>query len=560
MQDQTKYFVYTRKSSENEDRQILSIEGQLAELQRLIEREKLIIIDTYIESGSAHKPNNRPKFTEMLQRINKGEARGIICWHLNRLSRNPLESGSLQWMLQQNIISSILTPHRQYKSEDNALLFSIETSEANQYSRDLSVNVKRGLKQKIEMGWPPGSAPLGYLNTKSSIRGSNTVIPDPDRWHIIRKGFDLLIGGANTVPKILSILNNEYGLRTRPGRTQGNKPISRSSLYRIFTDPFYYGYFYRSGILYKGAYSSMITIEEFDRVQEILGRKGRPRPKRHLFAFTGLIKCGLCGASITACRKTKRLKGTGEVKSYSFYHCTKRKKNPCSASCYIPESTMEDMIQEELQRYDIKPSYKDWAIAILNENHIEESQKQLTELESLQKEELKTQEEIDTLLELRISGEIDAELYQEKKHDKQQRLIRLQQKEEQLKSSFFNWRIEIEDKLEFVTNIVSRFNNGDIQQKKEICHRFGWNWVLNDKKLFIYKQQWLMPIKKYKDGVEDVFGRLEPEKNFKNKGRNNSLSMLRPLVRALVDEVGTNAHRIFGQPIDPNFHSSQLAA
>src|SRR6266699_2867144 len=98
-------------------------------------------------------------------------------------------------MLQDGQIVSIITPYRHFKTEDNALLFSIETSEANQYSRDLSVNVKRGLRQKYEMGHPPGYAPLGYLNTKSSLRGSNKIIVDPKRWHVVRKGFDLILSG-----------------------------------------------------------------------------------------------------------------------------------------------------------------------------------------------------------------------------------------------------------------------------------------------------------------------------------------------------------------------------
>jgi site-specific DNA recombinase len=88
-----KYFIYVRKSSEGKDRQALSHEGQLEEIQKIVEREGLFVVDTFRESKSAHMPDNRPLFDEMLRRIRRGEANGIIAWHTNRLSRNPKKLG-----------------------------------------------------------------------------------------------------------------------------------------------------------------------------------------------------------------------------------------------------------------------------------------------------------------------------------------------------------------------------------------------------------------------------------------------------------------------------------
>src|SRR3989338_6046449 len=95
-----KYFLYARKSSESEDRQVQSIEDQTDRLMALATQTKLEIVDTYEEARSAKQPNNRPLFLEMLERIERGEAQGILCWQINRLYRNPVDSGTLQWMLQ----------------------------------------------------------------------------------------------------------------------------------------------------------------------------------------------------------------------------------------------------------------------------------------------------------------------------------------------------------------------------------------------------------------------------------------------------------------------------
>ena len=555
----TKYFIYVRKSSVGETQQILSIEGQLGELQKIIQRDNLTVVDIYKESRSAHIPNNRPKFDEMMKRLAKGEANGIITWHTNRLSRNPKESGHIQQMLQDGLIASIVLPYRHFKSEDNALLFSIETSEANQYSRDLSVNVKRGLKQKYELGHPPSYAQLGYLNTKSIIRGSNQIIEDPERWHIVRKGFDLLLSGAYTVPQILDVLNNTYGLRTRPGNVKGGKPLSRSGIYRMFTNPFYYGVFYRNGIQYKGAYKPMMTVQEFDTIQAILGRKGKPRPKHHVFAYTGLMTCGVCGSAITACEKQKLIKSTGEVKTYILYHCTRRKKGAatCTERSYMPVQVLEQLITEELRRYQVHPAFKEWGLTVARENyqHEAEQHKQLVHAQNAHEKRLL--QELNNLIDLRISGGISEEMYFQKKGEKDEQLFRVQAIKQSLEKRVKNWIEEIEGQFNFTIKIVDRFQNGELITKKEICHDFGWNWILKDKTLLIDKPQWLEAFKKYKNSVETVFGQFEPEKTFEAKGANNSLDIVRPLMCALVDEVRTEP-QVINETTGPS--TSRIAA
>ena len=163
-----KYILYARKSTENEDRQVQSIDDQVERLNKLATDLDLKIIDTYRESKSAKKPDNRPDFTEMMERLKKGEADGILCWSLNRLTRNPIDSGNLSWLLQKGIIKSIQTIERQYLPSDNVLLFNVETGQANQYILDLSRDTKRGILKRLNTGWQNGIAALGYLNDKEN--------------------------------------------------------------------------------------------------------------------------------------------------------------------------------------------------------------------------------------------------------------------------------------------------------------------------------------------------------------------------------------------------------
>src|SRR3989344_5380929 len=181
-----KYILYARKSTESEDKQVASIDSQIDELKRIATRDSLHIAAILSESKSA-KALGRPVFEEMVKRIVKSEATGILCWKLDRLARNFIDGGKIIEMLQQSAIQHIQTYERSYYPNDNVLLMSVEFGMANQYSRDLAVNVARGMRRKVEMGWYPVRPALGYLNSKTKGKGNNDIMSDPDRFHLVRK-------------------------------------------------------------------------------------------------------------------------------------------------------------------------------------------------------------------------------------------------------------------------------------------------------------------------------------------------------------------------------------
>src|SRR5581483_11727725 len=142
------FFIYCRKSSEAEDRQVLSIDSQIHELkEQVAKRLNLTITEVFTESKSAKAPG-RPVFNQMMQRLYRGEAAGIICWKLDRLARNPVDGGSIIWAIKQHGIR-VMTPAQSYaREDDNIILMYIEFGMAQKYVDDLSKNVKRGLRAK----------------------------------------------------------------------------------------------------------------------------------------------------------------------------------------------------------------------------------------------------------------------------------------------------------------------------------------------------------------------------------------------------------------------------
>jgi DNA invertase Pin-like site-specific DNA recombinase len=340
-----KYFIYCRKSSEDEDRQIQSIDDQVKRLKELAHDLRLDVVNVYTESKSAKKPDNRPLFDEMIGRIEKGEGSGILCWQINRLSRNPIDSGKLSWLSQQGTLQSIRTPEREYKPDDNVLILSVESGVANQFILDLRKNTMRGMQSKLDKGWMPCIPPLGYKNDKEN----KTIIKDDERFELIRKMWDMMLSGNYTPPKISSIANEKWGFKTRQFRKVGGNSLSKSTIYKIFNNIFYTGTIQFGGKEYPGKHPAMVTTEEFDRVQLLLGKKGRPRPKIHEFAFTGSIRCQECGCYYTAETKQKINKKTGDIKSYTYYHCTRRTKRIiCTQKKSIRDNVLELQIEKEI--------------------------------------------------------------------------------------------------------------------------------------------------------------------------------------------------------------------
>ena len=372
----SRFILYARKSTESDDRQVQSIGDQTKIMSDTARTHGLKLAKTLGEAKSASTPGIRPVFDDMLNRIERGEADGILCWHLNRLSRNPVDSGRLSWMLQKGIIKEIRTNEKSYFPNDNVVIMAVESGAANQFSRDLSKTVRRGIQMKLERGEWPGVAPIGYMNKLDD----HTIVPDPDRFPLIRRAWDLYLTGYHTVPAILKIINNEWGFRTLKRKRSGNKPIAISGLYKIFSNPFYKGTMLHEGVNYRGKHTPMVTAEEFERAQILLGRKSFSRTRKHAFNFTGFIRCGECGCLICAQKKYKTIKET-------TIKCTQRHA--------VREEELEKQVLSLLGKVTILPEFRDWALEILRTSHEQEVEERNRIMESQQRALASTRSELD---------------------------------------------------------------------------------------------------------------------------------------------------------------------
>ena len=551
--DSLHFFAYCRKSSEDSQRQVASIGDQIASLAELAKRENIELTrPPFTEERSAKEPG-RPVFNEMLERIEKGEANGLLCWDIDRLYRNAKDEGSLRWLLQQGVIRVIKTPMRTFYPYDAGLLMGVEGGRATDYVIQLSKNVKRGLNSKALRGWRPSGGPIGYLNVGTE-KGNKTIASDPERFHLVRRIWDLFLTGSYSVSSIRKMATEEWGLRTLQRRKIGGKPLSMSHLYKLLGDSFYYGYYPWTDPetgeerMIKGNHEPMITEAEYWRAQMLLGKKGKPQPKTREFAFTGLIKCGECGGSITAeekfqlicdckykfayanrsdCPKCKT--AISEIKNpkylhYVYYHCIKKQHPECTQK-HIRLEEIEEQFKAELAKMTIDQDYLNLALEYLHDKQGDFGQEEVAMRVSLEKEYDSCQTRLKNLHAAYISPQnSNHELYSSQEFAKEKKAILTEREgiEKQLDS--------VRDKLDCSLSATERtfnfcrfalhhFNSGDLKKKRAIFSTIGSNITLKDKKLTIERVHPFLLIENELIAQRKLAEKFEPKKDKALKGK-----------------------------------------
>jgi site-specific DNA recombinase len=346
-----RYCLYARKSSEAEEKQALSIDSQIKEMLTLAQRDNLNVVDMYRESHSAKDCGQRPVYNKLLADIREGKFDGILVWHPDRLARNAGDLGALVDLLDQKKLVEIRTYSQRFTNNPNEkFLLMILGSQAKLENDNKSVNVKRGLKMRCEMGLWPSVAPTGYLNSKNKEQ-KGVVFVDPVRAPIIKEMFTKVAYQNWSGRKLFRWLRDIKFV------TKNGKPLTLSNIYVILNNHFYHGTFEypkQSGRWFTGKHIPLVSKDLFDDVQKQLHLQIKAHGKNKEFSFTKMISCGVCGSGVTAQEKYKNLKD-GSVAKYIYYGCTRSRNINCKEG-YIEEKVLINQLTEILEKIDLDKS------------------------------------------------------------------------------------------------------------------------------------------------------------------------------------------------------------
>lgn len=327
------YCLYARKSSEDDERQAMSIESQIKEMNEMAIKDGYFIKEILRESHSAKMSGQRPVFSQLLTGIRNGMFTGILTWAPDRLSRNAGDLGMLVDLMDQGKLVQIKTSSQVFSNNPNEkFLLMILCSQAKLENDQKGLNVKRGIRAKCEMGWRPGMPPIGYYNR--AFNGVKDIIPDPDRAPLIKEMFERVAKNGDSGRTIKRWLD-EVGMTTRSG-----KGVALSQIYQMLKNSFYFGEFeypIGSANWYEGKHEPLISRELFEKVQIQLKTNPKSPWGEKIVIFKGLFKCGSCGSNIMGEEKFRKRK-LGEPRRHIYYHCC-RQLNHCPEP-YINEEKL----------------------------------------------------------------------------------------------------------------------------------------------------------------------------------------------------------------------------
>ncbi len=473
--DNLVYVRYSRKSSESKERQVLSINDQNKECEEYVNRTGICVKYQISEEKSAFKPNRRVKFDEMVELIKSSKANAILTWKPDRITRNPLEGGVILQLLQDGILKEIRTVQGDiYTPESDTLILQMHFGMANQFSKNLSQNVRRGLNRKVrDRKEYPFPAPIGYEGYGEPRR--RNIRPFHQESSYIKEAFEMASTGLYSYAQIVDILYQK-GFRTKKG-----KKVGKSHLSNILHCPTYYGYFLYRGELFEGNYNPIISKGSFDLAGKMLNDRSRSKKKVWDRDFAGLFKCADCGCAITTSIKKKLIKRESRFAFYTYHHCTHR-RGACNQKP-INDIDFKKLLYEKLDEITIDQEVWQLGLKLVHKKYSEELSRSKNHLHKINQQREDLRDKLNTLVDMRIKNELSSEEFIDQKNRMSEKLSTLGSLSLDNDDSFKSW-LELSEEY-FNTAFQARevLENGTIEEKQIILRKIGENFVFKDKKI-----------------------------------------------------------------------------
>lgn len=343
-------FLYARVSSKEQEEGGFSIPAQVKYLREYATREGIEVTEVVEEAFSA-KESGRPGFSNIMKRAKAHLTTGqtgrrvlLLVEKTDRLTRNFYDFMDLE-----NLVKVGLTIHL---PKDNAVwdirsgsketfVLGLHALMARNYVQNLSEEVKKGQKEKASRGLWPSYAPIGYRNNLAD----RTIEPDPVEAPLVRNLFAMAETGKHTL-EALSRLSFAEGLRSR----RAGKQINKYGVVRILNNPIYAGTYIWSGQRVEGTHAPLISPIQFERVQQALGMRLKPRVNCRHFPFSGFMTCAYCGCAVSGQLQKGRL---------VYYSCS-RGRGRCPGAEYVREESLTEQFGEALKALRMDDDLVEW--------------------------------------------------------------------------------------------------------------------------------------------------------------------------------------------------------
>lgn len=317
--------IYARYSSAGQRDQ--SIADQIKACEEYAERNDYEIVAIYADHAVSGRTDKRADFQRMLADSDSKAFEAVLVWQLDRFGRNREEMAINRRRLRQNGVKIVSAIENIPEGPDGILIESIKEGLAEYYSKNLSINVKRGMRSNAEKAeYNGGAIPLGYdiVDRHYSINETEA--------EVVRKIFSLAYEGYGYV-EIARMMTDE-GYKTKNG-----KNFNGAGIKFILCNRRYMGEYVFGDIVHENAIPPIINKEEFEEVQEIIKKHGKVKKRARVYPLSGKIFCAHCGKPYIADGGINRL---GNY--YRYYSCSGRKIDKECKNDNYNASVLEDAI------------------------------------------------------------------------------------------------------------------------------------------------------------------------------------------------------------------------
>jgi len=546
---------YNRKSSEGEDRQMLSVDSQIDEAGRVAEYYKLsTFVEVINESKSAKKTEKRPGFQRMMELITKGKADCIVCWKLDRLARNMTDGGVIIDLLSEGTIKAIITHDKVFYPWDNISSISIELMQGKQFLKDLSSNVKRGQTKKASNGTPHGMATLGFLNDRSHEKGNRKWYVDNERFWKVKKLFEMFLTGTISAGRLHDYAIDTLKLTTVKRKRSGGEPITKSRVYEILKDSTYAGYFHYNKIRYEldKNLPRIITENERERVLQLLSGKNIPKVQKHQATYSGFItsnegdsmgqdikfqlicdckhkfayrsceSCPKCGRMIDNLIKPKYLITT-------YYYNVRKKKKRLEYKSLNENMVVKEFKNQVVDNLSFSNDLLEWSKKYIGELKDKEIDEEIQVSKDKERRTLDFEEKKRKTREMLRDEKITEAEY---KMD----LEKLKRDYSDLleKTTARDWQKEMLEITNIMGEIEKIMESGTTEARRLLLSQLGSNLVWNDEKLFIYNKKSIMTLIKGINCLRTEYPKFEPKKYVMTQGSNEKTEPKDPVFSTML--------------------------
>tara|TARA_R110000850_G_scaffold254614_1_gene380257 strand:- start:139654 stop:141408 length:1755 start_codon:yes stop_codon:yes gene_type:complete len=561
------YGAYARKSSESEDKQIQSIERQIDELLEVKEKDLLTLYDKPIEESKSAFSIGREGFGKLIKLTEKGEINAWLCWHANRLSRNPIDAGIIIHLMDLGKLNHIRTPSRIYlNTPTDKMMLQIEFTMSKKDSDDKSIFVKSGLEKRYKKGYPNGKAPIGFLNDKTKEKGSRDWYVDLDRFEKLRLLFKRFLKGDDSISSITNYARNILTLTTPKNKRIGGKLVGRSLVEHILKNPIYAGFFYSLNKDGKQTTKRelhqdiprIITKNEHIKILYILRSRLHPKLQKHTTLYQGFIKspkgefigadlkfqlicdckhkfsyrnknrCPKCDILIDEMKHPKYL-------NYTYYYNIKRRKDRNTEAKCIEENKINEHILNYFKNdLFVHPFLCNWAKKHLKEMNDVIINHKIQEVELYEQELKGLKEQKQRLLSVYSKGHLEEDSYVTETKKIDTRINDLH-----VNTESADWVSVIEQYLNLGKECVYIFENGSLEDKRDLLNEMSSNLIWNEENLSISNDNWLNHFIETLKQLKIKYPQFEPEKPVDFKGSKALFKTSCPIMLELLDNVRT---------------------